>query len=184
LTDFSQQTFYAIKDTFPSGSTPSVAIFNDPRSLGSFVKQTLMATATGVTGSSNLVDLAVNNGWYFDFVINGERDNTDAKITSGVISFNTNIPLPSSCSAGGDSIHYQVDYRSGTAPVSTLEMGTLYHNISASPSVMQLPDGSSIVCSQGSGGTMDCDKIAPIKKGPPPPPIKSPVRSSWRMLTE
>ncbi len=44
LTDTSQQSFYAIKDTFPTGTTPSVAIFGNPRTQGTFVQQTFTAT--------------------------------------------------------------------------------------------------------------------------------------------
>ncbi|MDP2326076.1 MAG: PilC/PilY family type IV pilus protein, partial [Gammaproteobacteria bacterium] len=106
LADTSQQSFYAIKDTYPSGTTPSVAIFGNPRTEGSFVEQTQTSTTCPVGTSANIctsgesvvvssntaVSFSSNGGWYFDFPLAGERVNTDPAIIDGTLIFNTNAP--------------------------------------------------------------------------------------------
>ena len=166
-------SFYAIKDTFPTSSVPSTAIYGDPRtytgSIGTFVEQTqtsiscpvgtpasVCATGEAVYVSSNYpVNFNTNSGWYVDFTQTGERDNTDPAIIKGTLVIATNVPSASSCSIGGDSFLYQLDYRTGGA-VSTAPNGIvgvlLGHELTSRPVVAMLQDGTTRTYTQGSGG--------------------------------
>jgi type IV pilus assembly protein PilY1 len=166
-------SFYAIKDTFPTTSVSSTAIYDNPRTysgaLGPFVQQTqtsiscpvgtptsVCATGEAVYVSSNHpVNFNTNSGWYVDFPQTGERDNTDPAIIKGTLVIATNVPSANSCSIGGDSFLYQLDYRTGGA-VSTAPngiVGTLLgHELTSRPVVAMLQDGTTRTYTQGSGG--------------------------------
>lgn len=170
LSDTSQQSFYAMKDTFPSGTTPSVAIYANPHSLSSFVQQTQTATTcpsgssaavctagqSVVTASNTPVNFTTQSGWYFDFPHTGERNNTDSAIMQGTLLLTTNVPNSSSCSVGGDSYLYQLNYRNGgavsssTTGVTAVKLG---NELASRPVVASLADGTSRAYVQGSGGT-------------------------------
>jgi len=165
----SQDSIYAIKDTFPAAATPSVAIHDNPRTLGTFVEQTQTAVlcpagtpvsvcATGETvfvSSNHVVNFNTDSGWFADFTQTGERVNTDPAIIKGTIVVATNLPSSSSCSVGGDSFLYQLDYRTGGA-VSTAPNGIvgllLGHELSSRPVVAMLQSGKILSYTQGSGG--------------------------------
>lgn len=198
LTPATQQSFYAIKDSFPLGSTPSVAIYGNPRTQGTFVQQTL-TTSTCPVGSpvdicspgeavfvsSNLaVDFATKSGWYFDFIHSaGEVGNTDSALSHATIVINTNLPHSSNCSVGGDSYQYQVDYKTGGS-VSSSSNGIigslLYNELTTRPVVATFADGSSKVYSQGSGGGIP--SVGGLWKNSPG--SSTVRRTSWRELTE
>ena len=169
LTDIIQQSFYAIKDTLAAGTTPATPIFNNPRTLASFVQQTQTATLcpanspasicsvnqSVITSSTNAVDLVSKNGWYFDFSLSGERDNTDATVSKGTILLTTNIPNSNSCSVGGESYLYQLNYLTGAAISSSTTNVTaikLGNELASRPVVAYLPDGTAVVYVQKSGG--------------------------------
>ncbi len=159
LSDTSPQSFYAIKDPLASTTTPSSAIFENPRTGGTFVRQTetegtcpagtpatICSTGQIVrTSSHNAVDLGSNNGWFVDFPQGGERANTDPSLVFGTLVFTTNKPDSSACTAGGYSFLYFLDYRTGGA-VSSSTTGVVAKAIgnafATRPTVVQLPDGS------------------------------------------
>ena len=134
LADTSQQSFYAMKDPFTAGTTPSVAIWGNPRTQGTFVQQlqaigtcppgTLASVCTAgssVTLSTNrAVNLSTNGGWYFDFARAGERLYTDPDIVYGTIVMSTNVPSSSSCLVGGQGFMYFINYLNGAPPGSAL----------------------------------------------------------------
>lgn len=138
ITDTSQQSFYAIKDALPTDSTPSTAIYDNPRSITGFIAQlqrtttcpegmpaTVCSAGQNVhTGTNNAVNFATDKGWYFDFADSGERDNTDPLLAFGTLLFNTNVPTTSSaCMVGGYSYRYFVDYRTGGPVASAIGTG-------------------------------------------------------------
>ncbi len=171
ISDSSQQSLYAIKDTFPTGTTPSAAIWGDPRIQGTFVKQTVSIGpcpvgapptvcspgATVQIVSKNPVDLAVNGGWYIDFPIAGERNNTDPIISKGTVILTTNLPSLSSCEIGGRSFLYQLDYLSGAAGGIAASSGVggigIANEISSRPVVATLSDNTVKIYVQGSSGS-------------------------------
>lgn len=170
LSDTSQQSFYAIKDTFAAGTTSGTAIYANPRSLSSFVHQSQTATTcpagssaaictsgqSVVTSSNTSVDFTTQSGWYLDFSHTGERNNTDSAIMQGTLLLTTNVPNSSSCSVGGDSYLYQLNYRNGgsvtssTTGVTAIKLG---NELASRPVVAALADGTSRAYVQGSGGT-------------------------------
>ena len=218
LADTSQQSFYAMKDTFPTGTTPSVAIWGNPRTQGTFVQQLQYAgtcppgvaasvcmPGSSVTLSTNrAVNLSSNGGWFFDFPRTGERVNTNPDIVYGTIVLGTNLPNSSSCSIGGESYVYFINYLTGGAPgaafVPTSNLasnagnlptgwgsetwgvsGSKYGNETISnPNIIYLPDGTIKACFQGSGGG---DPVC-IDVPPPNPISVAPRRTSWRELTQ
>lgn len=174
--DTSMQSFYAIVDPLSTGTTPSSAIYPDIRASG-FVKQTQTRTTcpagtpsnictTGqvvIKSNSSAVSLSSTvHGWYFDFPLSlstgkstGERVNTDPDIRNGTLFINTNEPNTSSCSVGGDSYQYQIDFRTGGA-LSSANNGVigvkLANELASRAVVVTLADGTIKVYTQGSGG--------------------------------
>ncbi len=203
LLDTNQQSFYAIKDAFPTGTTASVAILGNPRTQGSFVQQTQTLTTCPVGSPANIctagqsvvistrqaVSMSSNGGWFFDFPIAGERVNADPAIIDGTLVFNANVPLTSACSVGGDSYQYQLDYRTGgpvTASTSGVVSTKLGNEISSRPVVTSLMDGTNLACTQGSGANSpECRKIWKNDNGSGPGGIRgAATRKSWRQLVE
>ena len=196
LADTSQQSLYAIQDTFPSGTTPSVAIWGDPRTQGTFVKQvqttgtcpvgatpsTCSAGASVALSTNNAVNWSTNGGWYFDFAHVGERVNTDPDIAMGTVVLTTNIPGSSSCTVGGESYLYFINYINGGSVTTNGVVGRkLGNELASNPKIIHLPasSGGGIKgCVQGSaGGDANCTDI-PTKKM-----TGTPRRVSWRELT-
>jgi len=162
----SQQSFYAIKDTLATGSSPNVALFGNPRTNGHFIQQTQSSTTcpTGVsalicqtgqtvrTSTKLPVNFGIDNGWFVDFADSRELVNTDPVLVFGTLLFNTNVYESSACSAGGFSFRYFLDYRtggfvssasvpvdSGGVPTSGVVSAKLGDAIASTPSVVKLP---------------------------------------------
>ena len=203
LPDTSQQSFYAIKDIYPTGTTPGVAIFGNPRTQGTFVHQTQTSTICPVGSSSSIcttgqsvvvssntaVSFSSNGGWYIDFPLAGERVNTDPAIIDRTLIFNTNVPNASSCSVGGDSFQYQLNYSTGGAVISSTNgvVATKIGNeLSTRPVVATLMDGTNKAYTQGSGGgTPTSTTVWDNKRGRIPGPVTGvPNRQSWRELIQ
>jgi type IV pilus assembly protein PilY1 len=179
LTSNQQQSFYAVKDTL--GSTT----LGNPRTTSTgFIKQvetitTCPSTASATicsagqsvrTSTNNTVNFSSNSGWYIDFNDTGERSNTDPQLGLGTLVFNTNTPNSSSCTIGGYSNRYFLDYRTG-GPVSTagtVVSTTLGNSLATRPVLVRLPNnviieltrlsdpgsgGSGTTTTGGSGGT-------------------------------
>jgi type IV pilus assembly protein PilY1 len=123
LTTILQESFYGIRD--PLGSFSGYGVV---RSNADFVQQTLTEAVNPVTlgterfTTSNAVDYISKKGWFIDFnpgnVSPGERNNTDATLTLGILSFTTNAPDTNPCNVGGKSYRYFIDYTTG-GPLST-----------------------------------------------------------------
>jgi type IV pilus assembly protein PilY1 len=167
LSNTSQQSFYAIKDTL--GTTT----YTNPRTYGGFVKQTEVngtcpstapASVCGVgqavrTSTSNPVSFVTGNGWYIDFPDSGERDNTDPILVLGTLTFNTNVPNVSACTVGGYSYRYFLDYSTGAAlsNASSVVAASMGNSMSTSSSVVQSQNGSLIAITTHSSGGLGTD---------------------------
>ncbi|MFA7399684.1 MAG: PilC/PilY family type IV pilus protein [Sideroxydans sp.] len=202
LPDTNQQSFYAIKDTYPTGTTPSVAIHGVPRS-GGFIQQSQTTTTCPVGSSANIcttgesvvvssntaVSFSTHGGWFFDFPLAGERVNTDPAIIDATLIFNTNVPNASSCSVGGDSFQYQLNYSTGGS-VSSSPLGVVAHKLgnelATRPVVATLIDGRNKAYSQGSGGnTPDAGDVwRNTEEGGGRIATGQPSRKSWRVLIQ
>ncbi len=190
LSDLSQQSLYAIKDSLNNTS------YGNPRlapSAAGFVKQTISSTTCPagapetlcsagqeVRTSSNLaVDLKQQSGWYVDLPSSGERANTDPQLAFGTLVFNTNIPASNACYAGGSSETYFFDYRSGAAvPTSTNGVvGKKLRNTLASRAVFaRLPNAKVVSIASMADGTTS-ETTPPVASA-----VSSAKRISWREL--
>jgi type IV pilus assembly protein PilY1 len=195
LTDVTQQTFYAVKDTL--GTTT----YANPKATGSnFVAQTETTTTcppgspasicglgqTVRVSSSNTVNFATNNGWYVDLPDSGERDNTDPTLALGTLGFTTNVPNTDACTAGGYSYRYLLDYRTG-APVSTSTTGVsaikLGNALSTRGVFVRLPNNTVVQLTRLSDGTTMTTNV-PISTVCPPGTPACIRRVSWRELIQ
>jgi type IV pilus assembly protein PilY1 len=196
LVDASQQSLYAIKDPFPTGTTPSVAIWGNPRTEGTFVQQ-IQTTGTCPAGSAadicsagqsvvistnKPVEFSTDGGWYFDFAHSGERVNTDPDISEGSIVLTANIPNSSSCTVGGESYFYTINYLTGGSLTTSGVIGRKFGNeLASNPKVIHLPNGETKTCVQGSaGGDPLCLATKTLSGGAT---IGNARRISWRELT-
>ena len=188
LTDTSKQTFYAVKDALDS-----VSLAN-PRATGSnFVEQTLTAVPcpaaavsagrcssgeTVRTVSSNAVNFASNNGWYIDLPDGGERSNVDPSLALGTLSFNTNVPNASVCTAGGYSYSNFVDYRTGSAVSTAVGVVSrrLGNALATRGVFVRLPNNTVVQLTRLSDGTTVTSPV-PIGAG-----AGTTRRVSWREL--
>ena len=188
LTDKSKQTFYAVKDALDSASLAN------PRATGSnFVEQTLTAVPcpaaavsagrcssgeTVRTVSSNAVNFASNNGWYIDLPDAGERSNVDPSLALGTLSFNTNVPNASVCTAGGYSYSNFVDYRTGSAVSTAVGVVSrkLGNALATRGVFVRLPNNTVVQLTRLSDGTTVTSPV-PIGAG-----AGTTRRVSWREL--
>ncbi|WP_295453960.1 PilC/PilY family type IV pilus protein [uncultured Thiodictyon sp.] len=204
LSNTQQQSFYGVKDTLatPSAGAP---VWANPRTItctvgttaNCFVKQPLSNATTCPSGSSicpvgwaartitspNPVDFGSQAGWYVDLPDTGERANTDPALSSGVVVFTTNTPSESTCTVGGYSYIYMLNYLSGAAVNTTtngviaVKLGNVYATRSA---LVVLASNRNIAITRLSNGTTVVSNL--------PPPIQSGAgsgaarRVSWHEL--
>jgi len=151
-------SLYAIKDRLTDtdyGSPRPLSPAQTDPTPGDFVAQTLTSAICPaesvyctagdaiVTASNNAVDFNVNDGWYIDFPVAGERLNTDLRLQLGTLAFNTNTPTTGACVPVGVSFTYFLNYRSGGYVEGTSLLGVrLGDYLSTAPSVVRLIDGT------------------------------------------
>ena len=164
LTDTSSQSIYAIRDKLlPTG-------VGNPRTEGSFIKQTLTATTCpagtassicsagqAVRTSTNLaVDFSTNSGWYVDLLDAGERINNDPQLALGTLIFTANVPNVSACTIGGYSYLYYFNYKTG-GPVATSTTNVtgaiLGNTLATRPVFAKLPNNKVISITRLSDGS-------------------------------
>lgn len=171
------QTVYAIKDNLAATS-----YIGNPRTLGSFVQQTIsQPSATTRTTSQNAVEWSSNLGWYVDLVVDspqGERVNLDPQLIAGTLIVVTNIPESSACTIGGTSWLYSFDFKSGQyIPTATSQVVAqkIGNAITVGIVIGKLPGGASKAWVTTAGG----DKLVvdPVIRG-----SGATRRTSWREL--
>ncbi len=185
LTDSTPQSIYAIKDKLGTTS------YGSPRSsANSFVMQTLTDTTcpsgstfctpgrTARSGTSNVVDVNTNDGWFVDLPASRERANTDPQLTLGTLVFTTNVLDPSACVANGYSFINFFDYRTG-APISSTDglVSLRSDYLSSRPDVACTANGTCKEFVQPATGEPPKEESLPINK-----PSNSTRRTSWREL--
>ena len=149
-----QQSLYAFKDTDTDYGTTGL------RTNGNMYRQTLNSlspTTRGITANVTPVTFASPQiGWYMDFnpSFSGVPDSpgegvnlVDPKLVLGTLVVTTNAPSQgsSSCSVGGSSYFYNIDFKTGLA-VSTSAGGvvgqSLGGTITVGVAIVQLPSGA------------------------------------------
>ncbi len=151
-----QQSLYAFKDTDTDYGTSG----NGLRANSNMYRQTLSSlspTTRGITANVTPVTFAAPQiGWYMDFnpSFSGVADSpgegvnlVDPKLVLGTLVVTTNAPAQgsSSCSVGGSSFFYNIDFKTGLA-VSTSAGGvvgqSLGGTITVGVAIVQLPSGA------------------------------------------
>lgn len=176
LNDNNTYSLYAIKDKLDSNMLPT------PRTGGSnFVKQSMQDVPCPSdapdticsqgqivrTVTSTPVDWSVKNGWYVDFLIEGERAVTDSTLALGTLVFTTIKPQSTTVSTiigcnGTDSgtnaksYLYYVDYLTGGAVNGTKNVvgEELCTCIATRPSVVRAQNGAVEGIIRTSGGAV------------------------------
>lgn len=86
-------------------------------SLSSLVQQTVTSTVVGSPSyrnvSQNPVSYPAQRGWYLTFPTAGERNVSNAVLQNGNITFSTVIPSTATCSYGGTSWLYTLNFLNG-----------------------------------------------------------------------
>ena len=128
------QTMYGIKD--------SLSAIADPL-RNSLVQQTVTASGSTSTITSNAVDYTLKKGWYFDLPTSGERSVTTPALGLSELVFTTIIPSSTLCSPGGSSWFYDVDILTGgPVPGTTGTPGKfLGQGLASRPVFVQSVDG-------------------------------------------
>jgi type IV pilus assembly protein PilY1 len=106
------QTIYGVYD-------PPTA-YASPLLRANLVQQTLTAAVIGTTNvavvTNNAVSIPTTKGWYIDLTLNsGERVVNNPLLRSGALVITSTQPSTSSCTAGGTSWAYIVNYATGSA---------------------------------------------------------------------
>jgi Tfp pilus tip-associated adhesin PilY1 len=169
LTTTGTQSLYAIKDEVATGLS-----HGNPRSSGSgFVQQTMTigicATTnpyctpgrTIVTVTKNPVDWVINNGWYVDFPVGGERVNTSIALVDGILEVVTNTPQSGACVPAGTSNLYFLDYKTGGYVLEDSDGLALFghsDNLSTRPVTTVDPEGNRIIWTQDDNSGADSTK--------------------------
>ena len=176
LSDVNMQTIYGVYDP-PAGYTT-------PLTRSSLVQQVLSAATIGTTNvaivTGNPVSIPSTKGWYIDLTLNsGERVVNTPLLQSGVVLVTSTQPSTSSCTAGGLSFSYFINFATGSAfPTpqfaisgTTINSGSTYTNpttgVTSVPLGVELGSGfyanatmentasscTGTGCTTGSGGT-------------------------------
>lgn len=84
------------------------------RNNGNIIKQNLNTDGLLTQSSNKSVDWNNNIGWFFDLTSQvGERVNIAPILALGTLNVISNVPGNETCSVGGNSWFYQIDFRTG-----------------------------------------------------------------------
>jgi len=166
-----QQTVWGIKDT---GTYPIA----NPRTAMSRLTTT-ENTTTNVRSTTCATNCTINDGWYSDLPLSGERVNVDMKLQLGTLVVASNIPQNNACAIGGISYLSFFDARNGLqVPGSAQFGGKLSDSLAVGINVVRLPDGRTVVIATTSDATQQTQET-PIPPGDP-----QGRRTSWRELVQ
>lgn len=79
--------------------------------------------------SSNSVDYGTKKGWFLDFIVSGERANTDPVLVLGILGLNTAVPSIAACDVGGKTNQHWINYETGGALTPTNISGKTMYDI-------------------------------------------------------
>ena len=112
LSNTQVQSIYGVYDP-PAG-------YATPLARADLVQQTLTAATIGgisvATVTSNTVSIPASKGWFIDLTLNsGERVVNPLLLKSGTIVVTSTQPAPNSCTQGGLSFSYFINFATGSA---------------------------------------------------------------------
>ena len=175
ITDATQQSIYAVKDTLTATG------WGDVRAdTTNFVRQTLTATGTTASVTTNPVSWTTKAGWWLDLPHNLERVATNLALQFNTLAIATAIPNGDACASGGSSWRYYLDVTSGSV-VTTNPAGMQWSSSSLIVGMSWVKDanGNVRIIYQNSDGS----KREEIPPTAPPAGAGSAHRTSWRELT-
>ncbi len=164
------QTVWGIKDT---GTYPIAT----PRAT--FSQLTITDNANTTRSVTCATNCTINDGWYADLPITGERVNIDMRLQLGTLVVASNIPQNNACSIGGISYLNFFDARNGLQVAGAANFGAkLSDSLAVGINVVRLPDGRTVVIATTSDASQQTAE-APIPPGDP-----QGRRTSWRELVQ
>ncbi|MCK6406423.1 MAG: hypothetical protein L6Q60_10450 [Rhodocyclaceae bacterium] len=193
-----QQTLYGIIDD----RTVAQATYDNPGGATTrganldFVQQTLTevdcptdAITEGLCAlgekvflnSSNTVDYGTKKGWFMDFIVTGERANTDPVLVLGILGLNTSVPSLAACDVGGKTYQHWVDYQTGGA-LSPTNISGIKAFDSLSSGITAYVSGNGVKF--GTAKKTDCSSgdCFPVNEPPLSGSATPTKRNSWREL--
>ncbi|GAC1611361.1 MAG: hypothetical protein NVS3B3_22350 [Aquirhabdus sp.] len=172
------QTFYGLIDN--QTSTPLISPLRS-----NLLAQTLTVSTSGTNATASTNAYPTNGkakqGWYVDLPNAGERSTTDPALALGAVAFTTNIPSSDSCSPGGSSWLYLLDFTTGgyVANSTASWSGTYLGNVlSSRPVLVKLTNGKIVAETKGSDGSTSTTAL--------PLPLSNPAgqRNAWREIID
>jgi type IV pilus assembly protein PilY1 len=169
------QTMYALVDDMSGSAITPLR--------SQLVAQTL-STPTGTPATRTLttsqsVDLTTKRGWYIDLNMSGERITTDAALAQGVLVFASEIPNSDTCTPGGKSYLFWVDFQTGSYVSGQTVLGNyMGEALSSRPVLVKLPNGKIVALVRKSDATTSNKEI------PGNPSLATVKRISWREMPE
>jgi type IV pilus assembly protein PilY1 len=167
-------------------TTQSVAAFKDPltstgwgvlRNNSTMVKQTATATSsTTVTSTSNTVNWATYNGWWFDLPTSGERVISPMVVSGNTLYLGSAVPRGSACTSGGSSWLYTISLLDGSASAELYSDSALIVGLT----VLTTASGAQVVLikdSTGKTSTQSAESASGTTSN-------SAHRTSWREIVD
>ena len=131
--------------------------------------------------SSNTVDYGTKKGWFMDFIVTGERSNTDPVLVLGILGLNTAVPSLAACDVGGKTYQHWVDYQTGGALSPTNVSGIKFDD-RLSAGITAYVSGDRVIFGTAVGTDCTGDGCFRRREPPLPPGAKPTKRNSWREL--
>jgi type IV pilus assembly protein PilY1 len=118
LGNTSVQSIYGVYD--PPGGYATPLMPGRAPAASDLVQQFLTSATIGgvnvATVTNNAVSLPTTKGWFIDLTLNsGERVVNPPQLRSGTIIVTSTVPAPNSCSQGGLSFSYFINFANGSA---------------------------------------------------------------------
>lgn len=170
LSDARVQSIYAMKDPL-TGTGYGVV-----RSDGNFATQTITASGTNRTSTSNAVNWTTKSGWRADLPA-GERVSVNPQIALETLFVGSNLPSNDSCTVGGQSFLYEFNIASGSS-TSTYVGNVMIQGLTLVQLTEGAAAGSVVSIITRSDGTLQ--SIV----GSPSTTTMNLKRTSWRELVD
>jgi type IV pilus assembly protein PilY1 len=144
LANTNVQTIYGVYD--PPGGYATPLAPGRPPAASDLVQQTLTSAMIGsvnvATVTNNAVSLPTTKGWFIDLTLNaGERVVNPPQLRSGTLIVTSTVPAPNSCSQGGLSYSYFINFSNGSSFTTpqfdingdhVLDQSDMVHNVDGS----------------------------------------------------
>lgn len=170
ITTTQQQTLYAIKDPLTNTG------WGDVRTNPALFSQTITASTTVATSTTNTLDWSTKIGWKYDFAQSRERLNTDMTLQYTTLVLSTTIPESTVCTPAGSSWDYSINIVDGSIDTAvragnymTVGVNTIAMTIDGETRLFTLRRKHTGETVAGNGAT---------------PPKDSARRTSWRELLD